>query len=74
MDGMLRRGVATRRGLMAVHREASHSSPRISGSLTHTEQADAETFVLPIYPDLSDDDQRFVVDALRGALAEVMSA
>jgi dTDP-4-amino-4,6-dideoxygalactose transaminase len=69
---MLHRGVATRRGLMAVHREASHPNPRISGSLEHTERAEAETFILPVYPDLSDDDQRFVVNALRETLAEVM--
>jgi dTDP-4-amino-4,6-dideoxygalactose transaminase len=72
LDGMLHRGVATRRGLMAVHREASHPNPRISGSLEHTERAEAETFILPVYPDLSDDDQRFVVNALRETLAEVM--
>jgi len=72
LDGMLRRGVATRRGLMAVHREASYPDPRISGSLEHSERADSETFLLPIYPDLTDDDQHFVVTALRETLAEVM--
>lgn len=74
LDAMYRRGVATRRGLMAVHREASYPDPRIAGSLQHTEAADDETFILPLYPDLSDDDQRYVIAALRESVAEVLGA
>ena len=71
IDALHRRGVASRRGLMAVHREASHPDPRVAGSLVHTEAADAQTFLLPIHPELPEDDQRFVVDALRDALSEL---
>jgi dTDP-4-amino-4,6-dideoxygalactose transaminase len=73
LNEMLERGVATRRGLMAVHREASYPDPQICGSLEHTERAEAETLLLPIYPDLSDADQDFVVGALRDALAKADS-
>jgi perosamine synthetase len=72
LDAMFRRGVATRRGLMAVHKEASYANVELTGSLEHTEAADAQSFVLPIYPGLSDDDQQFVIDALFDAAAEVL--
>jgi len=72
LDAMFRRGVATRRGLMAIHKEASYAKVKTSGLLEHTEAADAQSFVLPIYPDLSEDDQQYVIDALREAIAEVI--
>jgi dTDP-4-amino-4,6-dideoxygalactose transaminase len=72
LDAMLRRGVSTRRGLMAVHLEASYPDPKLAGSLEHSEAADAETFILPLSPDLSDADQARVVDALRESLHEVL--
>ncbi len=74
LDAMFRRGVATRRGLMAVHREASYANVKVTGSLEHTEAADAQCFVLPIYQGLSDDDQQYVIDSLCEAIAEVMPA
>ncbi|MFP8878143.1 MAG: DegT/DnrJ/EryC1/StrS family aminotransferase [Myxococcota bacterium] len=74
LDAMFRRGVATRRGLMAVHKEASYANVQTAGSLEHTEAADAQSFVLPIYPDLSDDDQQYVIDALCEAVSEVVPA
>ncbi len=74
LDAMFRRGVATRRGLMAVHKEASYAHIPLTGSLEHTEAADAQTFVLPIYADLSDDEVGYVIDALFEAVAEVVAA
>ncbi len=59
---------------MAVHREASYPNPRIVGSLQHSEAADAATFLLPLHPALSEDDQRFVIEGLRAALHEVRGA
>lgn len=71
LDALLRRGVTSRRGLMAVHREASYPNPKVSGSLAHTEAADDQTFLLPVHAEMADDDPAFVVDALRDALREV---
>jgi dTDP-4-amino-4,6-dideoxygalactose transaminase len=71
LDAMLARGVATRRGLMAAHREPAHAGARSAGSLRHSEAAEAQTVVLPIYPDLSDEEQGRVLRALSESLAEV---
>jgi perosamine synthetase len=62
-----RRGVASRRGLMASHREPCHRGAR-AGPLPETERAAAQTLLLPIFHELRDDEQDFVVDALRAAL------
>lgn len=68
LDEMQRRGVSTRRGLMAIHREPCYAGARISGSLEHTDAATDQTFVLPMYNDLSEADQCFVTDQLREAV------
>ena len=70
---MMRRGVSCRRGLMAVHLEVAYRGARIAGTLHESEVADAETLVLPIYPELSDADQDRVIEALR-ASAEAVGA
>ena len=74
LDEMLRRGVATRRGLMAIHLEACYLGARISGTLEHCEAADAQTMLLPIYPGLSEEDQAHVIHQFEAALDEVKQA
>ncbi len=69
LDEMLRRGVQTRRGLMASHREACYRGARIAGSLRHTEAATDQTMVLPMYTDLTEEEQARIVTALRDAVA-----
>jgi perosamine synthetase len=71
LDEMHRRGVATRRGLMAVHREPCYRGATVAGSLTHTEAATDQTIILPIYHELTEDDQSYVVDAFREVVKEV---
>jgi dTDP-4-amino-4,6-dideoxygalactose transaminase len=71
LGAMLRRGIATRRGLMAAHRERAHAGARIAGALPCTEAAEAQTLVLPIFPDLSDEDQERTLRAFGESLAEV---
>jgi dTDP-4-amino-4,6-dideoxygalactose transaminase len=66
---MHRRGVAMRRGLMAVHREAPYRDARIAGSLRHTELATDQTMILPLYADLTDEEQRYVIENLAEVVA-----
>lgn len=73
MDALHAAGVATRRGLMAVHREPPYRDARRGGSLRHSEEADDQTLLLPLYPGLSEDDQAFVVARLREAMAGSLS-
>jgi dTDP-4-amino-4,6-dideoxygalactose transaminase len=68
LDALLERGVATRRGLMAAHREAPYRDAAPDGSLPHSEAADAQTLILPIFHELSQDDQDYVIAALRDVL------
>ena len=49
MRRLLADGIATRRGVMAIHEEDSYDA---QGPLPHTEAAAAEVLMLPIYPGL----------------------
>ncbi len=68
MRMLLRDGVSTRRGIMAIHLEASYEG--CGADLPHTEAAANEVVLLPLFPGLSDEAQDYVVDRLaRYALA-----
>lgn len=71
MQALLDRGIATRRGIMCAHREAAYPMPswHCVGSLFQSEHAQDECVLLPLYHQLSDDEQRLIVSELRAALA-----
>jgi dTDP-4-amino-4,6-dideoxygalactose transaminase len=46
---------------------------RVAGPLPISEEADAQTVILPIYPDLAIDDQRYVIDCVRDALTRLVA-
>jgi len=74
MQFMLDQGVSTRRGIMCIHREASYQAPgnyRAAGTLTESEAAQDHCIILPLYPQMTEDDQRRVVSALGGALKNI---
>lgn len=67
---LLEDGIATRRGIMAIHLEDSYRDPDVR--LPHTEAAARDVVLLPLFPDLSDQAQDYVVERLhQHALAEV---
>jgi dTDP-4-amino-4,6-dideoxygalactose transaminase len=70
MQFLLGGGIATRRGIMCAHREpAYHDQPwRSTGSLSASERAQDECILLPIYHQLSHEEQRFVASRLRAAI------
>ena len=83
MQHMLDSGVATRRGVMCAHREAAYPSSTWrcgTGSggcgcmeghcqrLRHSEKAQDRTLILPLYPQMTLDEQDRVVESLRDAL------
>lgn len=73
MQKLLERGIATRRGIMCVHREAPYrASPR--PSLVHSERAQDRCVLLPLYAQMTDADQTFVADAVRSELRSVQPA
>ncbi len=86
MQSMLDVGVATRRGIMCSHREAAYVPPRpwscgigpadcvcATGHcqrLRHSEEAQDQTIILPLFPQMSIEQQDQVVAALSRALGE----
>ena len=67
MRGLLADGIATRRGVMAIHEERCYQGPRdrrACASLEHTEAAARRTLMLPLYPDLTDAQQEYVIERL----------
>ncbi len=70
MQRMLDAGVSTRRGAMNVHREGAYppGSWRAAGPLARSEHAQATTIVLPLYHQMTDEDQHRVVETLRNAI------
>jgi perosamine synthetase len=67
MQRMLDAGIATRRGVMNIHREASHppGSWRAGSALTQSEEAQDTTVVLPLYHQLTEEDQDRVTETLK---------
>jgi perosamine synthetase len=62
MDKLLSDGIATRRGIMAIHLERSYEGE--AGPLPHTEAAAREFVLLPLFPGLADEQQDYVVDRI----------
>jgi perosamine synthetase len=71
MQRMLDEGVATRRGVMNVHRERAYpkESWRATGMLTRGEQAQDTAIVLPLFHQMTVADQDRVAASLRRAVA-----
>lgn len=69
LDELQQRGVGSRRGLMACHLEPFYREARLSGSLAQTELAAAQTLLLPLFHGLTQEDQDYVLAALRDSLA-----
>jgi dTDP-4-amino-4,6-dideoxygalactose transaminase len=68
MERMLADGVATRRGVMAIHEEPYYVERFGRVSLPATEAATRETLLLPLYMTMTEAEQDRVIDALRRAL------
>ena len=71
MQRLLDDGISTRRGVMNAHREPAYpaGSWRAAGPLTRGEQAQDTVVVLPLYHQMTHDDQQRVVSALRRAVS-----
>ena len=70
MQRMLDEGVATRRGVMSAHREASYPSGTwraAPGGLARSEQASGSVLVLPLYHEMTVQEQDHVMAALEQA-------
>ena len=68
MTELLHRGIATRRGVMASHLEKTYTSRYGRVSLPVTEEATQATMLIPLYAAMTDEEQTYVIDALREEL------
>jgi perosamine synthetase len=68
MQKLLDQGIATRRGIMCSHREAPYSKDILRYNLHQSELAQEKSILLPIYAQMSVDDQARVADALKAEL------
>jgi perosamine synthetase len=69
MQGLLDRGVASRRGVMCIHLEPAYADLRLRAPLPHSEAARDRCILLPLYSGMGDD----TVHAVAGALAEALA-
>ncbi len=86
MQSMLDAGVSTRRGIMCSHREVAYSATtwscackkesdeEVCQCLRHSEEAQNQTIILPLFPQMSFEQQDDVVKALHDALNVTMLA
>jgi dTDP-4-amino-4,6-dideoxygalactose transaminase len=68
MQKLLEKGIATRRGIMAIHLEPCYRNPGIS-PLPDTERITAHTLLVPLYPSMSSVEQSFVVESISECLS-----
>lgn len=69
MQAMLDKGVASRRGVMCAHLEGAYAD-HPAGPLPHSEAAHRRCILLPLFPQMTGEDQDQVVSALATALAQ----
>lgn len=67
MQSMLDDGISTRRGIMCAHLEPAYENIKISAPLFHSEQAQNKCILLPLFPDMSKEDQQHIASSLRQA-------
>jgi perosamine synthetase len=68
MQTLLDQGIATRRGIMCSHREPCYSEEKTLHDLCQSEFAQDHAILIPLYAQMTEEDQITVADALRRAL------
>jgi perosamine synthetase len=69
MQTMLDAGIATRRGIMCSHREAVYAAAPLRVPLPNSEAAQDQCIILPLYPQMTPDEQEQVATVLKKACA-----
>jgi dTDP-4-amino-4,6-dideoxygalactose transaminase len=68
MQELLDQGIATRRGIMCSHREPCYSEEKPRHDLHQSELAQNHAILLPLYAQMTEDEQVTVGNALRNAM------
>ncbi len=64
MDDLLRRGIATRRGVICIHREKAYISQKLQWPLSESELATDTTITLPLYHTMTIEEQDTVISSI----------
>jgi perosamine synthetase len=72
MRYLLHDGIATRRGVMAIHREPAYAG--LDVDLPNTDMLSDETFMLPLFPGLTDEQQDYVIERVASHVLELAAA
>ncbi|MCP4723859.1 MAG: DegT/DnrJ/EryC1/StrS family aminotransferase [bacterium] len=64
MQKLMEKEIASRRGIMAIHREKPYKDLFDASSLTQTDRAVDSTIILPLYPQMSEKEQAQVIDSI----------
>jgi perosamine synthetase len=64
MQRLLDRGISTRRGIMATHREPPYRDPRWERTLPQTNAVTEESIILPLFHEMTELDQEFVLASI----------
>ena len=64
MQELLDRGIATRRGIMAIHREAPYRDEQWNARLPQTNAVTDSTIIFPLFHAMTDEDQDYVTASL----------
>ena len=62
--------ISARRGIMSSHRQPPYAQLAPVGSLPNTEHLTDNTFILPLFHQMSESEQARVIDVLRSIAAE----
>lgn len=62
MRALLHDGIPTRRGVMTIHEEPAYADANVS--LPHSEAAARDVIILPLFPDMTSEQQDYVLDRL----------
>jgi len=69
MQAMLDHGISTRRGIMCIHMEPAYAGLPLPHALPRSQAARDHSIILPLYSQMSDDEQMRVVEVLARTLA-----
>ena len=65
MQGLLDRGISTRRGIMAAHREKPYVNSRWDRELPETNAAADNCIILPLFHEMTDQEQALVLEGVQ---------
>ena len=69
MERLLERGISTRRGIMATHQEPLYAKEYAQVRLPETEAATRETLILPLFPQMTAEEQDYVISNIKEVMA-----